>query len=470
MSIEIKINGTDKSSEIDFESVKLNRSLTNQVDTFEFRIRRANSSGYKPTLEDEIEIIEDGTTIFGGLIIEMSEEIEAFLEYTYCVAKDYSFDMDRNLVVRVYQNESVENIIIDMVNNIFPAGYTTTNVVCPTIINYIAFNYEYPSKCLQQLAQLANCDWYVDNSKNLFFFTQGSNASPFNLTDINGKYVYNSLVINKNITNIRNSITVRGGVYAGNSFTEHKTADGIQLTFTQAYAYTNIVVKVGGVTKTVGVDNVDDPALFDCLYNFTEKAVKFKTATIPSIGADVSVTGNPSLPVITKLTDMSSTAQYGVFEFKIVDKTLNSKEAARDRARAEISAWAEQINDGNFDTRETGLATGQKIHIDSTNRGINQDYIISRIESRLDTPKRFIHSITLVTSQTYGMVEFLQKLLINQDKQIVINDNEILDFVDSFFDSMTFTDAIGTPTFTSGPYIWGVSGGTDAVWNFATYS
>lgn len=356
MSIQIKINGTDKSSEIDFESVKLNRSLTNQVDTFEYRIRRANSTGYKPTLEDEIQVIEDGTTIFGGLIIEMTEEIDALVEYTYCVAKDYSFDMDRNLVVRVYQNESVENIIIDMVNNILPAGYTTTNVVCPTIINYIAFNYEYPSKCLQQLAQLANCDWYVDNSKNLFFFTQGSNASPFNLTDTNGKYVYNSLVINKNITSIRNSITVRGGVYPGNTFTEHKTADGIQLTFTQAYAYTNIVVTVGGVSKTVGIDNVDDPASFDCLYNFAEKAVKFRTATIPSVGADVSVSGNPSLPVITKLTDMSSTAQYGVFEFKIVDKTLNSKEAARDRARAEISAWAEQINDGNFDTRETGLA------------------------------------------------------------------------------------------------------------------
>jgi hypothetical protein len=469
MSVQIKINGVDKSTEIDFQSVLLNRSLTNQVDTLNFKIKRADSAGFKPALNDDIEVIEDSVTLFGGQIIEMIEEVDGMLEYASVLAKDYSFDMDRNLVVRVYQNMSIEDIIDEMATNILPAGYDTSNVVAPTVISYIAFNYEYPSKCLQQLAEISNSDWYVDKDKKIYFFVKSSQSAPFNLTDTNGNYIYSSLILNKNITNIRNAITVRGGVYPGSAFTEHKIADGTQLTFVQAYAYTNVVVTVGGVSQTVGVDNEDDPTLFDCLYNFAEKAVRFKSATLPAVSADVAVGGNPSLPVITRLVDSSSVALYGVFEYKIIDKTLNSKDAARDRARAETASWAQQINEGTFDTLTTGLDTGQSINITSANRSVNQDFIISRIASTMDTPTRFKHSATLVTSQTYGMVQFLQKLLINGDKQIVINEQEILDFITSFFDTFEITDSIGTPTNTTGPYTYGTSGSSDGRYNFSTF-
>ncbi len=464
MSIVIKINGVDKSSEIDYKSLRLKRALTNQVDTCQFMTRRADSSGYKPALLDDIKITENGTYVFGGLITEMSESVDGKLEYVECTAKDYAFDMDRNLVLNVYENMSVNDIINDIKTNVLPSGYTTTNVSCPVVITYIAFNWEYPSKCLQQLAQITGYDWYVDESKNIYFFASGTKNAPFNLTDTNQKYNYASLEINKNITNIRNTIIVRGGTYQGSTTTELQVADGSQTTFKQAYSYSNIVVKVNGVTKTVGIDNIDNPASYDCLYNFQEKAVKFPDASKPTTGQIVSIAGNPALPVITKVTDTASTSLYGTFEFKIVDKSIGSKEAARDRARAEITAWAQEVNEGTFDTFETGLEVGQKINVQSTIRGISQDFIISRISSKMDTPSRFKHTVTLVTSQTYGIVEFLQKLLISNDKQIVVNADEYIDFVEAFYDSMTFTDSIGTPTKTSPPYVYGTG-----VWGYSTW-
>ena len=180
MAIKIKIETVDKSSVIDYKSVQLNRALTNQVDTLTFRINRANSSGYKPALLDDIQVYdEDGSTIiFGGQIIEMQEVVDGLLEYVQCSAKDYSFDMDKLLVVEVYENMTVNAIIADIKANFLSASYDITNVNCPITIKYISFNYEYPSKCLQQLAQITDYDWYVDDTKKIYFFLKGSTPSP----------------------------------------------------------------------------------------------------------------------------------------------------------------------------------------------------------------------------------------------------------------------------------------------------
>lgn len=462
--VVIKVNTVDKSNEIDYTSVQLNRALTNQTDVLQFLVRRPDSSGFKPALNDVIEVLEDGTTIFGGQIVEVSETVSGKLEYLQCIAKDYSFNMDSKLIVGVYQAMTVDAIIDDFIATFLPAGYTATFVNCPVVINYIAFNYEYPSKCLQQLAQIVNYDWYVDQNKNIYFFLKGSTAAPFNLTDTNQKYDYKTLIINRDIKNLRNSVIVRGGEYLGNSNSETLIADGSQTTFLQMYKYSGIAVTVAAASKTVGVDNIDDPTLFDCLYNIDEKAIKFPTASKPTVGQAVVVTGLPYYPVITKVVNPSSIATYGEFQYKIVDKSINSKEAARDRARAEITQWAQSINEGSFKTLATGLDTGQLINIQSTIRGINQDYIISRVTSRMKTPNTFIHVCTLVTSQTYGMVEFLQSLLIDKDKQIVIGADEVLDYITSFADQFTVTDSIGTPTTSTGPYVYDTAKWNLSVW------
>lgn len=470
MAIVFNIEGVDKATEIDYTSVQIQRALTNQVDTLKFRIKRADSSGYKPALLNDIEIIDGSQTIFGGQIVSVHETVEGKLEYYECEAKDYSFDMDRYLVVQVYENMTVTQIITDIKNNFLPAGYDITNVACPVTLKYISFNYEYPSKCLQQLAQITNYDWWVDEDKKIYFKLKGATSAPFNLTDTNQKYIYGSLKISQDIRNLRNSIIVRGGEYLGASSSEDIEADGDQLIFLQGYRYNSVTVAVNAVSKTVGIDNIDDPASFDCLYNFQEKAVKFKTATKPTAGQIVTVGGFPYIPVVTKLTNSASITEFGEFQYKIVDKSINSKEAARDRARAEITQWANEINEGSFDTHESGLETGQSIIINSTIRGIvNQGFLISRITSKLDAPDRFIHKVTLVTSQTYGMVEFLQNMLMEKDKQIVISADEVLDSVLGMADEISLTDSV-TLTKTSPPYKWEPTGLSVSKWNFATYT
>jgi hypothetical protein len=486
--ITITIAGVDRTANVEYSSFALCRALTSQVDTLSFDVVRQGSSAYKPTILDTVYVLEGTTTIFGGHIVQVesivadSSDIERFT----CTCKDFSFDMDRTLVVEVYESKSVYQIIDDIVDSYLPFGYELVNLLPDgsvdtgfskdlryeikfPVIDYIAFNYEQPSKCFQQLAQLVNYDWYVDHNKKIYFFAKTTLTAPFGLTDTSENYYFNTLKLKSDAVNIRNVITVRGGSYLGNLDKEEQVADGTQLNFLQAYQYNTVYVKVDSVSKTVGIDFIDDPADYDCLYNFAEKTVKFKAGTLPAAGKVVEVGGYPYIPLIIKVQDNPSIALYGKFEFKIVDKSLDTKAAARARGRAEITQWGYALVDGSFDTSASGLEVGQVINVQSTIRGVNQDYVISRINSKLKNGQEFVHSVTLMTTQTFGMIEFLQQLLIDKDKEIVINAGEVLESILSLSDTATLADAIGAPSITSPPYRYD-SGVTILKWNFGTWS
>jgi len=211
--------------------------------------------------------------------------------------------MDKLLVVETYEDKTVNFIINDILTKYLPAGFTDVNVNAPILVSYIAFNYEQPTQCLQQLASLVGYDWYVDYEKDIHFFYKGTNVAPYSLTDTNGNYFFNSLVLRKNIKNLRNVIYVRGGNFYGDPFTEEQDADGKTKVFTHGYKYKNIVVKKNTVPLNIGIDNLNDPALYDALYNFQEKALKFPDGSIPIAGDTIEVTGNPQLPIIIKKKD-----------------------------------------------------------------------------------------------------------------------------------------------------------------------
>ena len=84
------------------------------------------------------------------------------------------------------------------------------------------------------------------------------------------------------------------------------------------------------------------------------------------------------------------------------------------------------------------------MNIQSTIRGIDQDYIISKIDSKLINGQEWRHTVGLVTTQTFGMMEFLQRLLIQKDKEITIDENEVIDLVESYFETIVLVEAVVT--------------------------
>ncbi len=341
------------------------------------------------------------------------------------------------------------NVSIDDVRAVQALTYFkqtgVTNADSP-VLGSVKFNYEQVSQCIRQLAEAMSYDWYVDPNRVIYFYEPSTISAPFSLTDTSSNFVWNSLKVDSDTSTIKNQIYVRGGEYQGSSTDYDQEADGLALNFRSPFRLKNIAVTVAAVSKTVGVDNLDDPASYDCLYNYQEKTLKFKTATKPTAGQTVRMTGNPMIPVIVKKGDPTSIAANGIYEFVIIDKSISTLQGARDRASAELRAYRNSLTEGEFTTDTAGLRAGQTISITITARGISESYIIKSVRFRTKSPTEFLYDVKLVSTRTFGIIEYLISLIRNERKQIQINDNEVVDLVQEISEEVIATDVWTQPT------------------------
>ena len=446
MAVQIKINGTDKSSLIDWQSCKKTEVLTKEPDTLEFLIKNYPTKTYLPALGDTVNMFDGANLIFAGIVVEIDNTVDGLLAYNKIICKDYTHLADQKLVTGTYTNKTAAYILNDIVTNYCPAGFTANNVVAPTVVDSIVFNYVTVTAAIQKLISACGgaYDYYFDYVKDLHFFPNDYIIAPFSITDTSQNFDWQSLKVNTDLSQLRNKITVRGGLIAGTSVTNNQLADGKQRVFFVGYALTGITIAkalaaspTSFVTKTVGADGKDDPTAFDCLYNPDSGLVIFPDSTKPAINDVIQYTGVPSFSVIVQLQNPSSITQYGAYEYLIVDKTIITKATARNRAVTELLKYSQPLVTGSFNTRTSGLKAGQTITINSAKRGINDSYKIQRITTQLRTPSAntsdFMFSVEVVSTQTLTMNDVLKKLLVtDQTDQLTIGSNEIVDIVYTF--------------------------------------
>lgn len=304
----------------------------------------------------------------------------------------------------------------------------------------VKFNYEQASAAIKEVAEAVGNDWYVDPDRVLYFYQPASISAPFGLSDTSANFLWNTLKITQDVNTIKNQIYVRGGEYQGSSAIYSEAADGQKLNYASPYRIKNISVTVAGAAKTVGVDNLNDPTGYDCLYNFMEKTLKFTAVTKPTAGQVVAMTGNPMIPVIIKKSDPVSIAEHGVFEFLITDKSIITLQGGRDRASAELKNYRNTLQEGEFATDQSGLRAGQTIYINLTNLNIDDTFIVKSVLFATRSPSTFFYNIKLVSTRSFGIIEYLLKLLRADKKTIEINDSESIDLAVSIDESISVAD------------------------------
>ena len=443
MDISVKVNGTERKNYIEWESFRKEDVLTSQIDSLSFTVKKWGNKTWKPSVGDEIIVWDGDTKIFGGYVISVKEKIKRAEVLEYDVeCKDYTYEMDRSLVVKSYENKTVAEIITDIKNNYMPTGFTVNNVKCDLIVDYIAFNYEQPSKCLQQLADLVNYNWYVDYDKDIHFFSKFGEIAPFGLTDTNEKYIFDSLEIEEDLSQLKNYVFVRGGEYKAAQRSEKYVADGQQSQFPLAYKYAEKPgVDVNGVQKNVGVDGLDTFSQgYDFLWNYDAKYI-VASGVLPA-NQVVTISGMPLFPILSRARDIVSIAKYGESRYKIIDKTISTREAARDRAKAELMAYSQPLKTGSFQTYQSGLRSGQLINVQSDIRGLNENFLIQKVNLRMLGANKGIWNVDIVSVKTLGIIDFLQNLLLAENKKITTDKNEILEVLESIDENVLITELI----------------------------
>ena len=480
--LKVLCNTSDITSSVAWDTLNWNSVLTKEVDRLEFEIKYI-AGKILPALGDDIlleESTDGGSTwqkLFGGVLVERNQKNLGGVLLGYeCRAKDYSQDLDGLLVTKNYPqgrgtNVYAHEILIDLLAT-YTTGFTHAGVkTASPAISSIKFNYDQVSRAIGDLCDQIGWDWYVDPDKDIHFFNEETLVAPFNLDDSSGNFEWATLQMNETILNLKNHYFVRGGEYKktiseANAIDKYIAGTG-QKTFPLAYKYDNITVKKNGSVMTIGTDQQTDPATVDLLYNFNEKFITFSTGL--TSGDSVVVYGDAYIPIIASVRDQVSIATYGEFQDVKVDKSINSVAEAQSLAKQELKKYSENVHEGTFKTIRSGLRVGQQILINSTIRGINRKFKITRINAKARGSDHLEYEVYLLASGEISFTDIMVGLLGKDKKNIVIASNEVLQRLEDFFEGIGIAETI-TTTKKSPPYTYGVGGSNDGQYNFSTYS
>ncbi len=507
MALLLTISEVDKTGSVEANSLKIQNILTRRRDTASFNILTHTGDSYLPRLGEEVVIYDssgelgaqtwddmdeawedtdrtwEGTEkIFGGVIVEIESTAMAYGTVRHNIqCQDYTRLLDKRLVPDSFTDKTVDEIIAALKDLYFPEDFTINNVDAPILIQSISFKYMPLAKAIEKLADILNYDWYVDYDKDVHFFARETVLAPFNLADNDGSYRYDSLIIRRDNSQLRNSIIVRGGEYEAANYTSDIVADGAQTDFLLPYRYEGYRATLTGRVLNIGRDGVDDEDLFDAMHNRDEKFIRFRESRKPTVGSVITSGGKPLLPVIVKYNSSESiraTASAesndnftsdGIYEYLVVDPNITSKAAARQRAQAEILAYATTLSEGEFITEVAGLKAGQRITITSASRGIDENFVINKVEVSQFSSDTLQYHISLITTKTFDLIDVLQDLILGSLDKVQIKEGEVQDIVLAFEDEFSLTDTLGTFTTDGPPYTY-ATGSNDVGYNFGTYT
>lgn len=440
--MKVLINGVDQTQYINIRTFRIDQALTSEVDSAKFTLTQP---AVAPEILQEVIITDnDDNRIFAGVVLNVVLKYDTLMAIHEVSCKDYTELMDGKYVVEDFSNTPLDEIIQSVIDVYLPAGFTLNCQVSQTI-SFVKFNYLKPSQCLKKLAELVMGDWYVDYNKVIHFIDKTTMQAPFIIMDNNGKMIKQTLQIKKDASQIKNTVYVRGGEYLGAQQIEKFIANGQQAIFNLAYKYSGLEVTLNGSPLSIGIDFISDPESVDVVYNFAEKVIKFREDNTPELDDEIEVKGLPYVPVYVKAEESTSISDYGVKEFKIVDNSIKSKQAAIDRARAEIESYYRELNDGSFQTYQNGLHVGQQIQINSEILGINKFFIINRLSIVVDASNEdrniLKYNVGLTTKEKFDLIQLLQRLLdraeIGEDKT-----DEVLEKLYYLFETLTISETI----------------------------
>ena len=471
MTIEITVNSVDRTQDIISDSILKEDNINEQRDVLNFQTKKYSTKGFEPKKNEEVIMKIDGETEFAGVILSIEKSIKDGQIVVYsprCI--DYSQYLDRKLVLERYSDKTIDYIINDIIDK-YTDDFTVVNVDCDIEIKTMSFNRMTVTTCIDKLAKTMGYSWYVDYEKDIHFFEKNENPSPFSITDINGKYLQNTLSIIDDLSQIRNRVIIRGAEERGEVRVESYTGTGGQIAFPLANKFAEAPsVKVDTVAQDVGVDYLDVEADYDCFWNFNEKYMRFKS---DMDGKVVEVTGIPLFPIIVNILDGTSIIEYGTYEFFKEDKSIASRTEALQYAQSQLEAYKDGVIEGSFSTNTSGLRSGQIININSDLLGVDEDFLIQKVRFRIIAKDRGVWDVTLATMRTVGMIQILQDLIKAREIKEFDPDTFLtfLNLDDSFTmtDGMTAGDAFVT---SSPPYTWEELGTPEInpiIWNKFTW-
>jgi len=445
MARQILIAGVDRTAAVLLDGFSIEQVLTQAVDTCTFRIQDV-----QPTEGQEV-IVYDGTTkLFAGIIdqVKLVQAEPTGVKIYECSCQDYTYQLDRKLVVETYSNQAADLIVKDIIAK-YGAGFTVNHVQANApVVEEIIFDYKRPSECLKELADYVGWDWFVDYDKDVWFFDPKTLNQPAPMV-LEAGGSFRRLRHDVDTQGLRNRVYVRGGSMLSDPWTYSVNADGAARSWWLPHKPHSLSLTVGGVAKTVGIENVDDESTKDFLMNFEEKYVRCSAQTpTPAAGTTLSFTYKYDIDVITVVEDIASQQAIaavqggdGVYEHSIVDDSLTTIDAAEAAGQADLREHANPRVKGSFETEISGWAPGQLVTINLPDRGITGTFLVQKVTITPATNALWIWRVEY-GGRLLGIADWLQALWKAQQKK-KLNETALLHTFHYGAETAKVTDEIG---------------------------
>ena len=429
------------------------KRLVNGEDTLEFAIILQDST--QPIeIGDGGTFVVDGVTIFGGTVDEAHEE-DILLSDGRTVRKiryimeDYNQICDRRIVANVYTNDTMGNIIADIVTNyLTDEGITVDNVETGPTIDKAVFNYATVASAFNEISDLTGFYWWIDSDKDLHFSSRATNAAPWSITAGNNPYM--SFRVRRNRIKYRNRQYVRAGQDTTDPRTEDFVGDGTRQTFTLQYPVAAApTITLDEDAQTVGILGIDtgqqwywNKGSYNIVQELTDGAIEENE--------DLAVTYTGLFPIIVQAesdTEIAARAAAenlsGIYEHVTDDPNIDDSDDALTKAQGLLRRFGSIDKIVMYKTRTAGIEPGQLQRIEVAEHDINGDYLIDRVIITLeDNGEDLRYDITALSGEAFGgWAEFFQRLALH-GRRYAIRENEVLVLLRTIEDAFSLSDTV----------------------------
>jgi hypothetical protein len=447
LAITININSVDKTSVIEIESLSISDEL-NSRNSCSFNVISATGS-YVPTVGLDVEVLNGATTVFAGTIDYITETAilkSNTIRYNVdCV--DYNQLADRFLVAESYDNQTLKQIVEDIVDNYLTTDgvtYTTNIETGPTLVKSV-FNYMPASQAFDELSDISGLDWYIDYDKELHFFTKGAKT---NSTDLDEDNII-MMTVKNNREQYRNRQYIRAGFDLTDSRTDSFKGDGELRAFLTNYPVGKVpTVEVDSVSKTVGIRGLDTGK--DWYWSKGSNEITQDDAgTVLTSGNTLEVTYQGLFPIIATsdridaITDRQTVeGGSGIYEGIEDDQSIEDQDTAIDKANGYLRRFGNINEVINIITRTTGYFAGQLVQITEATHDIDGLYLIRRVNISDIIDGTLEYEVELLSGENVGgWVNFFKKLK-RDGRKFVIRENEVLIKLLTILDTVTVTESL----------------------------
>lgn len=443
MSLTFTIAGVDRTASVQVETLAVTDTLGSR-NTCTFVLEDSTIS-HRPAIGSEVIVMDGATRVFAGTIddfteADLSPEVTTGAIYTID-AVDWNQLTDRFDVAKAYTAMSLRDIVDDIVNGgslvggltLAAEGVTMTTATVPTgpTIEAAVWNYLPVSTAFQDLADLTGYSWWIDYNKVLWFQPRAGVAAPYGLTDTSGNF--RKLTVKRSRQDYRNTQILRAGTDLAASRTDSWAGDGKSRAFPITYPVGAVptAMKVNGVTKTIGVLNVDTG--MDWYYQIGSNTITQDSSGTLLASTDTgAITYQGQYPIIVVAQNDGEVAARaaveggsGVYQETEYYPNLNSNASAQQFANGLLQKFATIPVIVDWETDDDGLFSGQLIPITNTKHGLAGSYLISKVSfGDFTGTGELRYQVEAYDGQFLGGWEAFFLKMANTGKQFVIRQNE----------------------------------------------